>query len=203
MRYLQALLCASLVSYGLFFIMQQMIALEAKDKPIVSENALIDFVRLKKDTQSQTKERQLKIPPKPQKPQISRNTVSQQENTTTPTMKMPSIVSSLNLSGNDGLAGFVSKSGMDGNAIALVQVMPQYPPNAKRRKIEGYVKLTFIINEDGTVGDVNVLESNPSGVFDRSAIRAAYRWKFKPRVIEGKPIIQKSTQTMEFNLGKS
>jgi protein TonB len=183
--------------------MQQMIALEAKDKPIVSENALIDFVRLKKDTQSQTKERQLKIPPKPQKPQISRNTVSQQENTTTPTMKMPSIVSSLNLSGNDGLAGFVSKSGMDGNAIALVQVMPQYPPNAKRRKIEGYVKLTFIINEDGTVGDVNVLESNPSGVFDRSAIRAAYRWKFKPRVIEGKPIIQKSTQTMEFNLGKS
>lgn len=203
MRYLQALIGAVAISYGLFWMMQQMIAMDVQDKPIASDNVLIDFVRLKKDSETQTKQRKQKIPPKPQKPKITQQRVVQNIQTNTPVMKMPSVTPAFDLAGGAALAGFVSGNGLDGNAIPMVQVMPQYPANAKRRKIEGSVKLHFTINEDGTVSEVSIVESNPKGIFDRAAVRAAHRWKFKPRVIDGKPIRQKSTQIMQFSLDKS
>ncbi|MEN8718672.1 MAG: energy transducer TonB, partial [Oceanococcaceae bacterium] len=69
-----------------------------------------------------------------------------------------------------------------------------------RDRIEGWVKLEFTINPDGTVSDPRVVEAQPRRVFDSEARRAILKWKFKPRVVDGKPVAHRATQTIEFKL---
>jgi protein TonB len=47
-----------------------------------------------------------------------------------------------------------------------------------------------------------VIDANPKGVFEREAIRAAWRYKFKPKLVDGKPVEQVATLPFEFNLEK-
>jgi protein TonB len=45
-----------------------------------------------------------------------------------------------------------------------------------------------------------VIDSQPPRVFDREAIRAILRWKFKPRVVDGQAVERQATQTIDFTL---
>ena len=46
-----------------------------------------------------------------------------------------------------------------------------------------------------------MVNSEPRRIFDRSAQRALYKWKFKPRVVDGKAIARRARITLDFNLG--
>lgn len=61
----------------------------------------------------------------------------------------------------------------------LEQAAPRYPPQAYRRRQEGTVEIEFVVNADGTVGEVTVVSANPRGVFDREAINAMKQWRFE------------------------
>ncbi len=74
-----------------------------------------------------------------------------------------------------------------GPALALVTVAPVYPARAAARGLEGYVIVEFTITALGTVEDVLVAESS-NALFDRYAVEAAYKFKYKPRVIDGEPV---------------
>ena len=63
---------------------------------------------------------------------------------------------------------------------------PTYPQRALQRGIEGHVVLEFTINETGSVVDPAVVESEPLGIFDQSALDAASKLKYKPLVMSGK-----------------
>ena len=84
----------------------------------------------------------------------------------------------------------------------MVRMPAQYPNKAKRRHIEGFVKARLEVNALGTVDSVEIIESKPKGVFERSAIRALYKYKFKPQIIDGKPQAQSVTQTLDYVLDK-
>ena len=75
----------------------------------------------------------------------------------------------------------------NGPALALVAVAPVYPARAAARGLEGYVIDQFTITALGTVADVIVTDSS-NALFDRYAIDAAYKFKYKPRVIDGEPV---------------
>ncbi|MGI9220631.1 MAG: energy transducer TonB [Woeseiaceae bacterium] len=74
----------------------------------------------------------------------------------------------------------------DGPLAAIVRVQPTYPSSQSARGIEGYVVVEFDVLPDGTVGNVVVLESS-SEAFERSAIQAASRFRYKARVVSGEP----------------
>ena len=74
-----------------------------------------------------------------------------------------------------------------GPALALFTVAPAYPARAGARGIEGYVIVEFTITAAGTVRDVVVTEFSDS-IFERSAVEAALKFKYKPRVIDGEPV---------------
>jgi protein TonB len=77
-----------------------------------------------------------------------------------------------------------------------------YPRRAALKGIEGWVKLEFTIMPDGSVDDVKVIDAKPRRIFNRAAIKSILRWKFKPRVVNGKAVARRATQTMEFKLQK-
>ncbi|WP_417665482.1 energy transducer TonB [Pseudidiomarina sp.] len=89
----------------------------------------------------------------------------------------------------------------DGEATPIVRINPRYPPAAARDGIQGWVQLRFTIDEAGGVTDVEVIDSEPRRVFDQEARRALLRWKYKPKVVDGKPVRQTGqTVQLDFTL---
>jgi len=86
--------------------------------------------------------------------------------------------------------------------VPLLRVPPKYPRRAAQRGVEGWVKVQFVITVAGRVKGAKVVGSKPSGVFDRAALKAISKWKFKPKVIEGQPMEQLAMQVLQFKLKK-
>ncbi|MDW8479236.1 MAG: energy transducer TonB [Xanthomonadales bacterium] len=59
-------------------------------------------------------------------------------------------------------------------------VPPEYPREAWRRGLEGWVEVALSIGADGRVVDARVVASEPRGVFERAALRAVLQWQFEP-----------------------
>lgn len=83
----------------------------------------------------------------------------------------------------------------------IVRVDPSYPIDAARDGIEGYVRLSFSVNQLGSVTDIVVIESSPKRMFDREAKRALAKWKYRPKVHNGDALIQTGLSVvLEFTL---
>lgn len=61
---------------------------------------------------------------------------------------------------------------------------PRYPNRAAERNIEGWVSVSFIIDIEGIPQDIVIVESEPVGTFDNSAITAVKSWRFSPAINE-------------------
>lgn len=59
-------------------------------------------------------------------------------------------------------------------------VPPEYPREAWRRGLEGWVEVELTIGPDGRVVDARVVASQPRGIFERAALRAVMQWVFDP-----------------------
>ncbi|HLW74658.1 MAG TPA: energy transducer TonB, partial [Gammaproteobacteria bacterium] len=60
---------------------------------------------------------------------------------------------------------------------------PKYPVDAKG--VSGWVVLQFTVNVDGSTTSVEVVGSNPKGVFDEVAMHAIHSWVFSPDTVNG------------------
>ncbi|MFO7608454.1 MAG: energy transducer TonB [Candidatus Krumholzibacteriia bacterium] len=83
---------------------------------------------------------------------------------------------------------------------AMVRVPPDYPYGARERGLEGYVAVKFLVREDGSVGNVNVLKAKPEGMFEDAVRRALPRWTFQPGRIGGNPVASWVVTTIRFDL---
>jgi TonB family protein len=70
----------------------------------------------------------------------------------------------------------------DGHREPLSTVSPDYPSRAVRRRIEGFVKLRGFVSANGAVTNIEIEESHPAGIFDRSAKKAWSQWQYCPEV---------------------
>jgi len=77
---------------------------------------------------------------------------------------------------------------------------PAYPPAAFRDGVEGWVELDYTVTEQGTVRDVEVVSAEPGGVFDAAAVAAVAAWRYRPRVVNGRPVMERSSVTLSFNV---
>jgi protein TonB len=162
----------------------------------------IDFVRLKRDSETETLARRKPPPPPVQPPPPAKMRVAAEAVQREGMSGMA--VPNLNLSATVGggpIGGSVSAGGMfDGDLMPLQRIPPQYPSDARRARITGWVVLEVTVNADGSVRGVKVTDSKPKGLFEAAAAQAVLRWKFKPKVKDGKPIEQKGSQKIDFNL---
>jgi TonB family protein len=90
------------------------------------------------------------------------------------------------------------------NPEPIVRVVPKYPINAARNSREGWARLSFVIDEQGDVSNVLVIETSGSKDLTQAAIKAAELWKYKPAMENGKPIQQcVNSVQMDFRMNKS
>ena len=182
-RYLIAGLFAAVVTFALFFAMRALITMEAGPVAAARGGRRIDFVRLKRESELQLKQRQMpaKAPPPapPPLPEIDLTRAPRPQ----PHLesRLPAFALALDIAGGPSLGAAPS----DTDVIPLVRVNPQYPIGALEREIEGWVEVEFTITAAGTVRDAVAVASEPGSVFDRAARHAVRRWRYKPKVVDG------------------
>jgi protein TonB len=71
---------------------------------------------------------------------------------------------------------------------------PEYPELAVRFRREGVVEVEFTIAIDGSVRDIRILSSEPTGVFDRAATKALGKWRYSPQLVNSVAIERKGVR---------
>lgn len=89
---------------------------------------------------------------------------------------------------------------VDERPVPTRQEPAQYPPSLRKRGVTGYVLLSVYVEKSGQVGDARVLESQPPGAFDQSAIDAVRGWSFKPATYKGEAVSGWFEQRIAFQL---
>lgn len=81
----------------------------------------------------------------------------------------------------------------------LAQITPVYPPDLRKKRVEGAVTLVFVVDETGRVEDPRV-ENSSHPEFEKPALDALRRWKFKPGLKEGNPVKTHMRLPMRFSI---
>jgi protein TonB len=92
-----------------------------------------------------------------------------------------------------------------GNGVStprlVKEVKPNYTPEAQAEKIQGTVRLTAVVREDGTVSDVKVVRSLDAKYgLDAEGVKALQRWTFSPGMKDGKPVAVSVSVELAFHL---
>jgi protein TonB len=77
-------------------------------------------------------------------------------------------------------------------------VAPEYPPIARKARVQGIVILEATIGPRGNVTDVKVLRSIP--LLDQAAIDAVKQWVYEPTLVNGVPTGVIMTVTVNFKM---
>jgi TonB family protein len=85
-------------------------------------------------------------------------------------------------------------------AKLVKKVQPEYPPEAREKRIEGTVKLKVVLRKDGFVTVQSVAEGDP--LLSPAAIDAVRQWRYEPTLVNGQPIDMETTIEVTFTLTK-
>ena len=180
-RYAFSVVTGVVITLGLLFVMHLLI--EYGESAISEEKSkfVLDFVRVKRNEEVNTEDIVPEKPPKP--PETPPEVPPQQVEDVS--IDGPSInIAAPTVSGNTGIGGPAAMNVAEGDYLPIVRVAPVYPARALSRGLEGYVDLSFTVTSAGTVIDP-VVDFSTSSLFERAAIRAVLKFKYKPRVVDG------------------
>ncbi len=188
---------AIVVTISLIYLEQYLIA--SNDSGIDESESLqlVDIVRTKEEVEVVTRERHKKPPPPDEAPEVPKPQITTSFDISSAyTMSAPvDDVSNLDLGGAFAFS--------DGEYLPIVKVAPENPRRALVDGLAGWVLVEFTVTKMGTVTEpivvdhcaviqqeIGVLDcvDRPDGIFDRSALKAARKFKYKPKVIDGEPI---------------
>ena len=182
LRYMIGVAVGLVTTLVLFYLMQALIKSDMNPFSDRGTGQIIEFVRLEEEREPTIRDRRPKRPPPPDemppdmpKPDFDTRTTAGIEIGPEPVKP-----------DDGGLIGPGFEA--DGEYLPIVKVAPIYPQRAVTRGIEGYVLLEFVVTATGAVRDPVVVEAKPPGIFDRSAIEAALKFKYRPKVASGERI---------------
>jgi protein TonB len=85
--------------------------------------------------------------------------------------------------------------------LILKKVPPKYPEKARQHRIQGTVVLHATISKEGDVVDLSSVSGDPLLV--KSAVKAVKQWKYKPYLLQGKPVEVDTQIVVNFTLSGS
>lgn len=180
-RITTSLVPAALITGGLVFVMHTLISQNFEEPNAGEEYKIPDItmpereISTEYDTRKPDKPQEVEEPP-PELPE--------------PEFENPNVDVSVSINPNlnqkikmGGIGGFSS----DGDYLPIVKPNPKYPSRAMSRGIEGYCTVEYTVTVTGETKDVTVVDC-PQSVFASASVRAAGKFKYKPKVIDGEPI---------------
>ncbi len=78
----------------------------------------------------------------------------------------------------------------------LISRLPQYPDEPGTRRASGRVVMQAVINKDGTIGHLRVIEGDPA--LRNAALDAVSKWRYKPYTVNGQPVDVSTTVAVDF-----
>jgi protein TonB len=169
------------VAFGLFFLMQSLIDAEYEQDEI-DNRKIADIVVPEREIDVNTKEVKPEKVEDPEEPPPDLQPLEVDFDTN---------MDVANIAPNAGVQVEISSSGMssgDGEYLPIVKVAPIYPRRAQTRGITGYCIVEYTVTKSGSIRDPQPVDCQPSGVFESASVKAAEKFKYKPRVVDGEPI---------------
>lgn len=180
-RMLLSILLAIPVVVGLFMVMHSLIDRDFEN-PEVSNTKIADLVQPDEDIQLESSvakpdkvEDPEEPPPEMEMMQIDLNMDTDIQNSA------PVATVDVNISTTGMSSG-------DGEYLPIVKVAPIYPRRAQSRGISGYCIVEYTVTTSGAIRDPQAVDCEPAGVFEKASVKAALKFKYKPRVVDGEPI---------------
>jgi len=185
-----AIIMGGLFTTAVFWLLAHSVN-QKEETSAIAEAKRIDFSRMRRDTEVQTK-REDKVqrerpPPTPQQPRLSLSSGGLDNN-----------IASLSpvVDTRGAMKGMKLSAGSDRDVVPLVRIAPDYPQRALQRGLEGWVRVQFTITVTGTVKDPVVVEAEPKNIFDDAALKSIARWRYNPKVEDGAPVERVGVQTI-------
>ncbi len=200
-RLIASIFLGAFVAFALFVVMAKLVENTGEPGETPEPPPVIDIIMSEPDESTNTRVRRPPPPPPPpqEPPKVEMVEPDQAEPDSDGfSLNIPGVdTGSVNV-GIGGIGGMMR----DGDATPIVRIDPKYPPQAARDGTEGWVELSFTINEVGGVEDVEVIQAEPKRIFDREAKRALRKWKYRPKVVDGVAERQPGLKVkLEFTLG--
>jgi periplasmic protein TonB len=179
-----SVLFAALITFGLFVLMQGLIA--NNDVAVITPSPSPQVTLFADFKELPTNERQT-LKPKPVPQPIPKNSVPLTQTPDDESL-ITRYVPEVRVNGPEIAIEPNFQSG--GTATPIVRMEPRYPAEAARNGIEGWVKMQFSIDALGQVQNIQVIDAQPKRVFDSEARRALAKWKYKPQIVAGQAQVQ-------------
>lgn len=193
--------------FGLFFVFGTVI--------YMNEKGGLSETKVKKESSSFSAQKIAKPKPKP-KPKPEKKPEPSTPKRTAPSPSLDSALSGIDtgldafMSGDmnmqDALLGDVGKNlvmsedSVDVTPQPLERSAMTYPKKARSMGLTGHVTMNLLINKEGRVEQVKVLESEPADVFEEVAIAGVKTWHFKPAQYKGEAVKVWAKQKIRFDL---
>ena len=193
--------------FGLFFVFGLVIYMNAKGG--------ISEPKVKKQSMKFSAKKVVKPKPKP-KPKPKKKPERAKPKRTAPSPTLDSSLSGIDtgldafmsedMNMDDALLGDVGKNMVMSEDSVDVAPQPsersamEYPKKARKMGVSGYVVMNLLINKQGGVEKVKVLESQPANIFDDVAVTGVKTWRFKPAQYKGEAVKVWAKQKVRFDL---
>ena len=86
------------------------------------------------------------------------------------------------------------------NPVSIAQMTPSYTDAAIKAKVEGVVWLQAIIRKDGNVKVLKIIRGLGHGLDEQAIQDVESNWRFRPGLLNGKPVVFPVTIEVQFNL---
>ena len=196
-RMIPITLIAGAATFGLFAFMAQLIKSDSPTLVDVEEYVPVDFLQIPQETKVIPRVRQQIQPPEPPPVMEVTRATATGTDVNTEFDYTPTGLTVKNTLSDFSLGGQLT----DKDAAPVFRTNPKYPMKALTNGIEGWVKMTFDINEIGQVINIEVIDAQPKRIFDRAAKSALKKWKYKAKMLDGKAIVQRGfVVQLDFNM---
>ncbi len=180
-RVITSLVPAAVVTAGLLLTMHILILQNLEEPEAGSEFKIPDISMPDQDISTEYDTRKPDKPEDPEEPppELPEPEFENLEADTSMSVA-PNLAANLNIG---SVGGFSS----DGDYLPIVKPQPKYPTRAQSRGIEGYCTVEYTVTKTGETRDVVVVDC-PQKVFASASIKAARKFKYRPKVIDGEAI---------------
>ncbi|QFT12641.1 energy transducer TonB [Vibrio sp. THAF190c] len=204
-RLFLALPIAGALGLALFSFMAWMVDNGHQRAPEKSESLTFNMVMMEQEQEVQRRQRAVPEQPEmPEPPPEAQASTSQANVTPLNTMSsLPALDVDTAIEGVAIKAPTFSDIGTSQQVMPLYRVEPRYPAKALKRGAEGFVSLSFTIDETGRPTNIQVIGAEPRRMFERAAMRALKKWKYQPKIVNGKAVAQTGiTVKIDFKMDK-